>query len=425
MKTILYKIIYLLIIAFATSQSFEENLDIYCDYDGDGKSPDCELYEQFANNNWATKDWRGSIDQRLDMITCKCYKKDIFKQMEVYEYLGRSYEKEGILDSAVWAFKQGIKKDSDNKLLIELTAWVLDKQIKKGDKSKIEDQIYYLERLLEINPEDFSALEKMSDTYKKNNLFDEQIDILDRWLQLDPSNNKALKDKKSAYESLGFDASEVDKERWEKEPTNLEYGISYIKSLIKNSDFEKSIDVCEELLVFHSSSKRLLKLTAESYSNNYDDSKSVKYLKELLDIDSNDVSAMLDLSISYVNLSDFLYAYTWADYAVKSGKLTGPSYYQRADVLVQMVDYYRGDDLDFCDRLVYDLASEDYMNAYKNGQLKSKIYMNNLKELVSSKGDWFMLGDKFDKMSPGSSECIKIKDNECYSFITRDVLAKN
>ena len=44
MKTILYKIIYLLIIAFATSQSFEENLDIYCDYDGDGKSPDCELY---------------------------------------------------------------------------------------------------------------------------------------------------------------------------------------------------------------------------------------------------------------------------------------------------------------------------------------------------------------------------------------------
>ena len=149
MKTILYKIIYLLIIAFATSQSFEDNLDIYCDYDGDGKSPDCELYEQFANNNWATKDWRGSIDQRLDMITCKCYKKDIFKQMEVYEYLGRSYEKEGILDSAVWAFKQGIKKDSDNKLLIELTAWVLDKQIKKGDKSKIEDQIYYLERLME------------------------------------------------------------------------------------------------------------------------------------------------------------------------------------------------------------------------------------------------------------------------------------
>ena len=41
------KKIYLsLIIIFSAnlfSQSFEENLDIYCDYDGDGKSPDCDL----------------------------------------------------------------------------------------------------------------------------------------------------------------------------------------------------------------------------------------------------------------------------------------------------------------------------------------------------------------------------------------------
>ena len=134
---------------------------------------------------------------------------------------------------------------------------------------------------------------------------------------------------------------------------------------------------------------------------------------------------MLDLSIGYVNLSEFKDAYIWAEKAIKSGKLIGQSYYQRADVLVQMVDYYRGDDLDFCDRLVYDLASDDYMNAYKNGQLKSKIYYNNLKELVSSKGDWFMLGEQFDKMSPGSNECSKIKEEDCYSFIKREISAKN
>ena len=422
------KKIYLsLIIIFSAnlfSQSFEENLDIYCDYDGDGKSPDCDLYEQFANNNWATKDWRGSIDQRLDMITCKCYKKDISKQMEIYEYLGRSYEKEGILDSAAWALKQGVKKDGDNKLLIELVAWVLDKQIKLGDKSKIEDQIYYLEKLLDIDSEDLTALEKMSDTYKNNSMFDEQIEVLNRWLKIDPSNNKALKDKKNAYESLGYDAAEVDKERWEQDPTNLEYGISYIKSLLKNSDFDRAIEVCEELLVFHSDSKRLLKLTSESYSNNYDDKKAVRYLKQLVDLDPNDISAIIDLSIGYVNLAEFKDAYNWIDKAVKSNKMIGQAYYQRADVLVQLVDYYRDDELDFCDRLVYDLASEDYMNAYKNGQLKSKIYMNNLKELVSQKGDWFMLGDQFEKLSPGSKECSNRKKSDCYEFIKREVEAK-
>ena len=99
------------------------------------------------------------------------------------------------------ALKQGVKKDGD-KLLIELVAWVLDKQIKLGDKSKIEDQIYYLEKLLDIDSEDLTALEKMSDTYKNNSMFDEQIEVLNRWLKIDPSNNKALKDKKNAYESL-------------------------------------------------------------------------------------------------------------------------------------------------------------------------------------------------------------------------------
>ena len=86
---------------------------------------------------------------------------------------------------------------------------------------------------------------------------------MNRWLKIDPSNNKALKDKKNAYESLGYDAAEVDKERWEQDPTNLEYGISYIKSLLKNSDFDRAIEVCEELLVFHSDCKRLLRLTSE------------------------------------------------------------------------------------------------------------------------------------------------------------------
>ena len=124
-----------------------------------------------------------------------------------------------------------------------------------------------------------------------------------------------------------------------------------------------------------------------------------------------------------MNLAEFKDAYNWIDKAVKSNKMIGQAYYQRADVLVQLVDYYRDDELDFCDRLVYDLASEDYMNAYKNGQLKSKIYMNNLKELVSQKGDWFMLGDQFEKLSPGSKECSNRKKSDCYEFI-KEVEAK-
>ena len=65
-----------------------------------------------------------------------------------------------------------------------------------------------------------------------------------------------------------------------------------------------------------------------------------------------------------------------------------------------MVDFYGADELDFCDRLIYDLASLDYNLAYKNGVLNAKVYKNNLKELITSVGDWFLVGEKFSSMSP-------------------------
>ena len=50
-------------------------------------------------------------------------------------------------------------------------------------------------------------------------MFDEQINILDIWLKYDSSNKKASAEKKAAFEALGKDISDVDKERWESEPS--------------------------------------------------------------------------------------------------------------------------------------------------------------------------------------------------------------
>ena len=124
-------------------------------------------------------------------------------------------------------------------------------------------------------------------------------------------------------------------------------------------------------------------------------------------------------------LYDFEKAYFWANKAIGLNKMIGKAYFQRAEVLVQLVDYYRSDELDFCDRLVFDLAVQDYNSAYKNGVLNAKVYKNNLKELVTNIGDWFLLGDKYAVISPDSPECDKIKEKDCYSFIkNREVLKK-
>ena len=412
----------ILFIGVLFSQEHYEDLDFICDYDGDGKRNDCELFQQFGDNSWSTKDYRGAVDQYFTMLLCKCINKN---NARVYKDLGLSYEKLGLLDSTVWSFEQGLNLDKNNKDLLWNAARILTKLNKNGDKNNLETLYYYFDRLLELEPEDVSILEKYSEVYKNNEQYEEQINILDQWLKIDPNSKRAINSKKNAYANLGMDETEVDKERWEKEPSNLEYGISYVESLMKNENFDKSIEVSEELILLHPEDKRLLKLISESYVKNLDDKKAVKYLEKLIKVDFDNVNVMIDLSTAYMNLYEFNKSYSWANKAINTNKMTGKAFLQRAEVLVQAVDYYRSDELDFCDRLIYDLAREDYQAAYDNGQLNAKIYKNNLKELVTTVGDWFLLGEDFKELSPNSSKCKEqIKSEDYYGFIDRNVARK-
>ena len=408
------------LLGITIGKEFNE-LDIICDWDSDGKY-DCEEFKKYAGNSYAINDYQGVVDQYMTMIICGCTSSDDAES--IYDNLGRAYEKIGKLDSSTWAFKEGLKILPDSENLLWLAAWSTAKEFRNGNVEKLNEQLYFLERLLEIDPDNPEVLEKMSDAYKRAEMFDEQIVVLDQWLKIDGTNKKAITNKKEAFESLGKDASEVDKERWEKEPENLEYGILYLKSLINKEDYEEAADIAEEILIYHNDDKRLLRLVSDAFIKNMDDSNAVKYLKKLMDVDIENNEYMIKLSDTYLNLYDFENAYLWANKAISLNKLIGKSYFQRAEVLVQLVDNYRSDELDFCDRLIFDLAMEDYNTAYKNGVLNAKVYKNNLSELVTAVGDWFLLGDKFTKLSPNSEECTDIKGSDCYSFVNREVLKK-
>ena len=147
----------LLILSFNFIFSREDfnELDFICDYDGDGKY-DCELFDQFASNNYATNDFQGSVEQYMTMVICGCTKG---REEHVYEYLGRSYAKISKVDSSTWAFKEGLKFKPDSKILLELAAWSSGREVREGNFEKLNEQLYFLESLLEIDPGNSSVLE--------------------------------------------------------------------------------------------------------------------------------------------------------------------------------------------------------------------------------------------------------------------------
>ena len=408
-------IVCMLLFSMAFLQEWDEKT-LICGPKKERKSM-CLENKQFLENYWVKSDYSTVIEIAYALILCECIDSDIKEEENTYLLYGQAYYNLGKPDSSTWAFKKGLKKNPNSEKLLDWAAQSSSKEVRNGNLEKLDEQLYFLERLLEINPENFSALERMSDAYKRNDMYDEQIVVIDQWLKLDPSNKKAISNKKVAFEKLGKDASEVDKERWNREPDNLEYGILYLKSLMSGEDYELASEVTGEILLYNDTDKRLLKLVSDIYIKNLDDNKAEKYLEKLMKQDDIDTDYLIKLSNVYLNLDKYNQAYAVANKAIVLGQKIGKSYFQRAIVLERLVDFYGSDELDFCDRLVYDLAFDDYDIAYKNGVLNARVYKNNLKELITSVGDWFLIGEKFTKMSPDNNECFNIKGSDCYSFI--------
>ena len=96
-------------------------------------------------------------------------------------------------------------------------------------------------------------------------MFEEQLRILEVWLNLDSENKKAISEKKIAYGKLGKDEIEIDKERWNGDKRNIQYGLDYAEGLIEKGNNELAIEVCNELMVYDDSNKRLLKVISNAY----------------------------------------------------------------------------------------------------------------------------------------------------------------
>ena len=410
--------IILLIILFSFNYSYEDDYeDIYepqCDIDYDEET-DCDKFLSFASTNWHDKDYEGCIEQYKIAIYCGCISNE---EYYIFKYLGRSFMEIGKLDSANWSFNQGLKYNSDDENLLEYAAW------NAGKMNNIQDQMYYIEQLLEINPDNVRAIERMNDTYKKNEMYEEQLIILGLWLDIEPENKKAISEKKIVYNKLGKDENDVNRERWNIDKSNLQYGLDYAEGLIEKDENELAIQVCNELFAFDSDNKRLLKVISDAYINLYQEIQALQYLEKLGEIDDKNVNTLLDIADVCVNAGEFQKGYNWVNKAIALNKSLGKCYFQRAEVLVALVESNLGEEVDFCDRLVFDLAWDDYNSSYVNGYLNAKVYGNQLDDFITTKGDWFLNAEKFKQLSPSNEDCTKLKKTDCYAWIDRKVNSK-
>ena len=366
----------------------------------DERNQECDLYLSFAITNYQNRDFPSTIDNFKHVIDIGCGKRNA---EDIYQWMGRSYIEMNKLDSANYIFKQGLKYLKEDESLYEVAAW------NAGKLGNVEEQIYYLDQWLGLNESNTKVLEKMSDLYRDQGRFEEQIDVLNIWLKLDSGNKKANAEKKAAFSALGKDEINVDKERWEADPSNMKYGIDYAKGLLESGMDKQVIDVANSLLVYEKFNTDVLRLQGDAYMNLYIEDQALESYEAIANIDPSNYVIAIDISKIYINKEDFKSALIWAETAIKSSGKKGEAIYQRAEVYYSLAENCTGDALSFWDKIVFEIAWQDYDESVKSGYYRAKTRRDFLAEnSITSTSDWFMRPDGEREVTP---------QTDCYSWI--------
>ena len=82
-------------------------------------------------------------------------------------------------------------------------------------------------------------------------MFSDQVEILNMILKINSSDKTANAEKKAAFQALGKDELDVDKERWNADYSNTQYGKEYIKGLLDRDRNKEAVQACNELIVYN------------------------------------------------------------------------------------------------------------------------------------------------------------------------------
>ena len=333
----------------------------------------CPLLLNFASSNYQNRDWRGAINNYDQLLKCNCGKVD---PENTFKYMAYSYQQLGLYDSAAYIFKQGLKYTPEDIDLLKMAGE------NSGRLENYDDQIYYFDKILSFEENNLEILEMLSNVYRDRELYEEQVSILNIWLKYEPTSKNANAEKKAAFAALGKDESDVDRERWESETSNIQYGLDYIRSLQDASNIERIVEVCKELLVYEKYNTTVLRNLGDAYLNLYKEDEALDTYNTLAKVDPTNYDVAIDISKILTNKEKYPEALDWADKAVSVSGKNGKSIYQRAEVYFAVAESCSGDPLTFWDKVVYEVSWEDYKSASNKGDRKS-TRLNSSHALIS------------------------------------------
>ncbi|MBN2601087.1 MAG: hypothetical protein JXR87_03740 [Candidatus Marinimicrobia bacterium] len=376
----------------------------------------CDLYLNFAYSYYQNQNWSSTIKNYKKMMEYGC--KEEYAQ-DIYSYFGRAYQQLAktdpvYFDSALFVYQEGEKYLPNDMYLKKNIAYIYHVQ------GKIDLEIREYEKMIEIQPEDLDLYRSYNKLCFGQERWEDMLWGIEKILDISPDDPQAISDRLMVYERLGKNITNVQKEQWEKNPTNVRYGLEYADALSEQLEYDKAIDVLKKVTAVDLRSKEAWDKLADLYKNLGRYEKAVAAYEHInKNIDPQDLNVIDDITKMYLYLADYETAYSWAKKAIAMGNLQ-LVYKIRADVLFAAAEHYSTErsPISFEDKLVYKLAYDDYLLAKKMGDSSSQSRIDFLKEyLIPTREDWFM--NRYD--GAGNERSVYRPRLDCYKWIDLNV----
>lgn len=368
----------------------------------------CEIALSNGWEYYKNRDFNSAIRNYHTLVDLGCGEEYASK---LYLYFGRAYLEIGNADSAVWAYRQGLRYLPENTDLLKNIAYSM------GRLGNPDQQINYLYQIIDNDPANKEVLSDLADLLRKEERWDDQIAVLEQWKNAAPDNARIQTDLIDAYESAGRDPLEFMRNRWTSAPDKAQWGIEYARKLIEESNYSEAITVLESVIQRHATNAAAYRLLANTALDNDEVDRAIEAYERLYQLNRTDVRTPVELSKAYLRKGAFPEALDWADTALRVSGQAGEAYYIRGEVYYTAADECTmnrdGGVSVFADKLVFNMAYEDYLSAVNKGYGSAKRKADFLeKNHIPTKGDWFLQEPNTRSFSA---------NGECYSWITRTI----
>ncbi len=353
-----------------------------------------KIYSLELNKAWSTgyeyyknKTYRSAINPFWKVIEIDTINR--FK--EKYTYLADSYIKLNVPDSAQIVLELGVKAYPQNAYLHRTLAYFYD------GRGQVEDAIREYEAATNIDPKQVNDWKALGSLYVKKGETDKAIAAYEKVVSLDPKDQDSQRVLSKLYKSTGDASAAIQRMEEVKklDPKNVENLFNLGREYFNLSDFDNAVANFEQLLQIKSDDVSAMEYLGNALQNKGSYTRAISIYKEIVKLQPNNKKVLTDMATSYKELKQFSTARNYARQALQIDPKYGLAFIVIGEIYEAAAENCytaRGKkSAEFDDKLIYDLAYQQYQKAaedlqFKDYALKRMSYVN---ELRPTKEDLF------------------------------------